>query len=126
MAKTRQEIAKRVIQKLGRVGRGQTVFADDLKLALDTYDLVYAALQAPELLAPWPPDDNIPDEAYLPMVALVAAELLAEFRVSDRAAAKIQFDVDDNNPMGAKSQLRANSYEGYTSENDGPVKVEYF
>ena len=109
------------MQKLGRLARGQTAFADDLKLATDTYDAVYKMLQAPELLAPWPPDEDIPEEAYLPIVALVSALLTSEFRVTAEALAKIEFDAKE-----AKPQLRANTYEPWNSEDDGPVEIEYF
>ena len=121
MAKTKQEVAKRVLQKLGRLARGQTAFADDLKLATDTYDAVYKTLQRPELLAPWPPDDDIPEEAYLPIVALVSAELTSEFRVTAEAQAKVVLDAS-----GAKPQLRANVYTGWNSDDDGPIEIESF
>ena len=119
MAKTKAEVAKRVLQKLGRLARGQAAFADDLKLAEDTYDAVYKMLQAPELLAPWPPAEDIPEEAYLPIVALVASMLTSEFRVTAEALAKIELDASQ-----AKPQLRANAFEPWTSADDGPIEME--
>ena len=126
MAKSKEEIAKKVLQKLGALATGQVPSDADLQLAQDAYESVFQTLQAPELLAPWLEDDNIPENAVFPIVGLCAALLTNEFGVSGEDRQNILIYADSRTPNGAYSRLRANNYKEYDSDTDGPVEGEFY
>ena len=81
MPKTKQEIATEVLQEVGELATGQTPSDADARICRDKYDQVYSGLLSNKLVS-WGPDDSVPDDAVLPIVALVARSVTTIFGVS--------------------------------------------
>lgn len=80
MPKSKEEIAKEVLLEVGEYATTQTPSGADIKICTDKYDQVYALLLSKKLVS-WGPDDSVPEEAVLPIVAIVSRTVTTIFGV---------------------------------------------
>ena len=116
MPKKKQEIATEVLYEVGELATGQTPSDADAKICRDKYDQVYALLLSDRLIN-WGPDDSVPDEAVLSIVALVARTVTTIFGVKGETLQDII-----SKASGAKGELRNLMTNDYVHED---VPMEY-
>ena len=75
---TKNELAIKVLQKLGVAEAGETPSTDDTGIVEDKYDSRYKVLAAKDLVS-WGSGDDIPTEAVEPVTSIVANDCLSEF-----------------------------------------------
>ena len=80
MAKTKAEIAEKVLQKLGVLESGEAVDSDDQTIVEDKYDSWYAVLAADDKVS-WGSGDDIPNAAAASVVSIIANDCLTEFAI---------------------------------------------
>lgn len=90
---TKAEIATKVLQKLTVIAADQTAATNDSTLVQEKYDSLYQLLKADDLVS-WGSTQDIPTEAVIPVVGLVARECLEEFTVPPNVATTIMLDED--------------------------------
>lgn len=78
MAKTLKEVAKRVLQDLGRLPNGQVATAAQENIILDAYNGVYESLLNDEIVN-WASDDDVPDFAVRAVVTLLKGQVAEAF-----------------------------------------------
>ena len=78
MAKTKAQVAEKVLQKLGVLESGETVDTDDQAIVTDKYDSWYQVLAADDKVT-WGSGDDIPTEAVASVVSIIANDCLTEF-----------------------------------------------
>ena len=115
MPKTKQEIATEVLLEVGELATGQTPNDADAKICRDKYDQVYALLLNDRLVN-WGPDDSVPDEAVIPIVALVARTVTTIFGVGGQTLQ----DIKDKS-SGSEAALRNIMTNDYSHE-DTPME----
>lgn len=119
MAKAAEEVAEIALRMLGELGTGQTAPDADLRICTDSYAGIWQQLQSPELLATWAVDADIPDEAVMPIAALIASDVLPIFQPSANTVALVEAKA-----ANAKPQLRANLTTPWNY--DTVTEAEYF
>ena len=80
MAKTKLEIAVKVLRKLGRLPDGQVAPASQTAIVEDSYDGLYSELEGRALVS-WSATDDIPDFAAHYIVILLCGRVADDFGV---------------------------------------------
>ena len=114
MAKTKAQIAEKVLQKLGILESGETVDSDDQDIVTDKYDSIYGVLAADDKVS-WGSGDDIPTEAVTSIVSIVANDCLSEFIVSQDKQMIVERDYNR-----AMANLRKLDYVDYVPEETEP------
>jgi hypothetical protein len=81
MSKTINEVATKVLFKLGRLPNGQVAPANMLNIVKDAYDGLYEDLFENSLVN-WASDDAIPEFAVWPIIILLCARVGDDFGVN--------------------------------------------
>ena len=114
---TKSEIATKVLQKLTVLEADETKDTDDDTLVQGIYDSVYHILAAEDLVS-WGSGDDVPSNAVLPVVGLVARECIEEFTVPAQVAQGLIL-----NEQRYKGMLSMLEHDDYVPEED---EAEYF
>lgn len=109
---TKAEIATKVLQKLTVLDADETATTADSTLVQEKYDAIYPLLHALDLIS-WGSGADIPTEAVIPIVGLVARECIEEFSVPDKISISLI-----NNEERYKDQLKTLEYEYYVPESE--------
>lgn len=104
---TKAEIAIMVMQKLTKLAPGETITTDDSALIQAKYDSFYHILAAQNLVS-WGSTDDIPIQAEIPVVGLLAKECLNEFTIPARIAQDLLI-----NEQNYKNILKMYEYQYY-------------
>ena len=88
MARTKAQIGIQALEELGVLPLGQTPTADQSDKIKTAYDQVWEALDRRNI-AVWGKTEDIPDAYVNPVVALVAAQRLNVFGVSNDRYARV-------------------------------------
>jgi len=83
MARTKTEIATRVLKKLGRLPDGQVATASQKKTVTDEYDDLYQELLEDENVS-WSEDDDIPNNVARFIIVILLGRVAEDFGVPDR------------------------------------------
>ncbi len=78
MAVTKTQLGAKVLEKLGRIGAGESVDSDDQTLVDDAYDSVYEELRSRHLVD-WGSTESIPTWAMLHVRNIVANRVANDF-----------------------------------------------
>lgn len=92
MERTREETALRALRLIGVVASDEPGSADQMRGALDVLDSIWPEVLA-EAQATWDIATGVPQEAFVPLAHLLAAELAGEYSVASpmtRARAKLR------------------------------------
>jgi hypothetical protein len=107
---TKTQIATKVLQKLTVLEADETADSNDLSLVEGKYDAIYPLLAARDSVS-WGSTDDIPVEAEIPVVGLVARECIEEFTVPQIVAQSLIINEDRYH-----NQLRMIEYQYYRPE----------
>jgi hypothetical protein len=94
MAKTKTEIATKVLEELGRLPDGQVAPNSQIKKVKDAYDSLYGDLFNRSLVN-WTADGSIPEFAVYPIIQLTAARIARTFGV-DSTPYEVKTDIMEN------------------------------
>lgn len=83
MAKTIEEIASRVLRKLGRLPEGQSPTGSQVSQIRDEYDELYQELLDDGIVT-WSASDDIPDNVVGPVYTLLLGRLADDFGVPNQ------------------------------------------
>ena len=109
---TKNEIATKVLQKLGVIHADSTADNDDLSLITGKYDSFYANLKAQDLVS-WGSGDDIPETHVIPIVGLLSRECLEDFTASPMIAQMLIMDEERY-----MNQLKTLEYQYYVPTNE--------
>jgi len=109
---TKTEIATKVLQKLTVLEADETPSTEDLTLVESKYDSVYPLLKSEDLVN-WGSGEDIPTQAVIPVVGLVARECIEEFTVLQQIMQSLMI-----NEGRYKRQLKALEYNYYVPLTD--------
>ena len=103
---TRTDLYRKALEKLHIAAAGEPLQAEDIQLVSEKYVSVYALLAA-EGLVSWGATDDIPDEADVPMTAILACASAVEFdKQPDMLEGAIALHARQGGPSRAEMQLR--------------------
>jgi hypothetical protein len=96
-----------VLERIGVVPAGGPYPSDEVALITTKYTGVYAILRHKKL-ATWAITENIPAEAQLALVAMLAFAAAAEYGVPEPRYSRLRLEgsLDDEQPSLAERQLR--------------------
>lgn len=113
---TQNELAAKVLQKLGIIDANGTARNADLTLITDKYSSFYENLKAEDLVS-WGSGDDIPNTHLIPIVGLLARECLEDFTVSPSVATLLMGDEERY-----RNQLKRLEYQYYVPDS----RAEYY
>lgn len=122
---TLTELYRKTLQRLMRLEVGQDPSADDAKIIADRYASLYTLLFSNNLVW-WAFNEEPPDEAEIPLIAMLAFYCAPEF-ARDPETFKLEGALNlsprEGGPSRAESMLRRLNSASYISE---PAQSDYF
>lgn len=122
---TLTSLYRKTLQRLMRLDVGADPSHDDAKLIADRYASLYTLMFANNLVS-WAFNEEPPDEAEIPLVAMLAFYSAAEF-ARDPETFKLEGALNlsprEGGPSRAESMLRKLNSVSYISE---PAQSDYF
>ncbi|MEW8418212.1 MAG: hypothetical protein AB2669_21360 [Candidatus Thiodiazotropha endolucinida] len=115
---TVNELRNKVLRKLKVLPKGQAAEAEDASIVKDAYLELYEQLTLEGIIS-YPDSSDIPTEVVIPLVVIVAANLVDEFELPSREARGIKMEVP-----GARRALRRQVVPQYQFSE--PVKATYY
>ena len=121
---TKQDIRNQVLRRLKVLPAGQTADSEDASIVETAYDNLHALLTEREVIN-WGSSDDIPSEAVLPIVSLVADAVADEFLTKNDEQRRIRLRLEaygQTGNAGAFSDLQRLIAVPYVST---PVEADY-
>ena len=121
---TKQDIRNQVLRRLKVLPAGQTADSEDASIVETAYDNLHALLTEREVIN-WGASDDIPSEAVLPIVSLVADAVADEFLTKNDEQRRIRLRLEaygQTGNAGAFSDLQRLIAVPYVST---PVEADY-
>jgi hypothetical protein len=118
---TLTSLYRKTLQRLMRLDVGTDPSADDAKLIADRYASLYTLLFSDNLVS-WAFNEEPPDEAEIPLVAMLAFYSAGEF-ARDPETFRMEGALNMKPPSSAETILRRLNAATYVSE---PAQSEYF
>lgn len=124
---TKAEVRNKALRKIGVLEAGKTADTDDATDVDATYDEIYAYL-AQDKAVTWDSDEEVPNNAVRPMVAILAAEIADDFQVPEPKYQRLQVEAygvggREKGNGGAKFELQALAQHTYVPKS---TTAEYF